>query len=130
MDKSKRILIVDDDLDLLDQLTLVLTGEGYEVVRAENQQEGEEALLASKPDLAIFDLMMENRDSGFALCHASKKLHPHTPIILLTAVAAATGLRFATATAEDRAWIKADAFLDKPVRFETLKHEIRRLLNP
>ena len=42
------------------------------------------------------------------------------PVILVTAVASETGLDFDAATAEERGWIKADAVLDKPVRFEQL----------
>ncbi|MFH1569355.1 MAG: response regulator, partial [Gemmatimonadota bacterium] len=74
------------------------------------------------------DLMMEEMDSGFALAHRLKTLYPDTPVILLTAVAAETGLHFGVTTADEQAWIKADTFMDKPVRPEQLKGEIERLL--
>ena len=128
MGQNKRILIIDDDIDLLEQLSMMLSGEGYEIETAEGQAEGEEAILATRPDLVVVDLMMENMDSGFVLCHSCKSLYPDVPVIVLTAVTSATGIEFSADTQEERSWIKADAFLDKPVRPETIKHEIRKLL--
>ena len=126
----KKLLLVDDDLDILEQLSLALGGEGYEVVTAQGRKEGEEILMLGRPDLAIIDLMMEEMDSGFVLCHEMKKLYPDMPVIILTAVTAATGLDFHARSDEARSWVKADALLDKPVRFEQLKEEVQRLLEP
>jgi len=126
----KKLLLVDDDLDILEQLSLALGGEGYEVVTAQGRKEGEEILMLGRPDLAIIDLMMEEMDSGFVLCHEMKKLYPDMPVIILTAVTAATGLDFHARSDEARSWVKADALLDKPVRFEQLKEEVLRLLQP
>jgi DNA-binding response OmpR family regulator len=128
MSAKKKILLVDDDLDILEQLTATLTAAGYDTVAAEGQTAGEEALLKGKPDLAILDLMMEHMDSGFVLSHQLKKLYPETPVILLTAVTAATGLSFATNSAEAQAWAQVDKIMDKPVRPEQVKAEVRRLL--
>jgi len=126
----KKLLLVDDDMDILEQLSLALGGEGYEVVTAQGRKEGEEILMLGRPDLAIIDLMMEEMDSGFVLCHEMKKLYPDMPVIILTAVTAATGLDFHARSDEARSWVKADALLDKPVRFEQLKEEVLRLLQP
>ncbi len=126
----KKLLLVDDDMDILEQLSLALGGEGYEVVTAQGRKEGEEILMLGRPDLAIIDLMMEEMDSGFVLCHEMKKLYPDMPVIILTAVTAATGLDFHARSDEARSWVKADALLDKPVRFEQLKEEVQRLLQP
>ncbi len=129
MSAKKRILIVDDDPDVVDQLTLALQGQGYEIVSAGSRAEAEETLLTVRPDLAIFDLMMEEKDSGFVLCHHLKKFYPETPVIMLTAVTAATGISFSTQSPEARSWIKADRVLDKPVRPEQIRVEVRKLLN-
>jgi CheY-like chemotaxis protein len=125
---KKKILVVDDDLDLLEQMTAILSTAGYEVVQAEGRAAAEETLLKFRPDLAIFDLMMEEKDSGFVLSYQIKKLYPDTPVILLTAVTGATGLSFTTQNAEAQSWVKADSWMDKPVRSEQLKSEVRRLL--
>lgn len=128
MSNQKRILVADDDSDLLDQVSSMMRKEGYEVIAAQGQGEAEEALLASIPDLAILDLMMENMDSGFVLCHHIKKLYPSTPVILLTGVTSNTGLDFRPTSDEAKSWSKADSIMDKPVRPEQLKTEVRRRL--
>ncbi len=129
MSAKKKILVVDDDPDILDQVTATLTAAGYETLSAEGRTEAEEALLKARPDLAILDLMMEEKDSGFVLSYQVKKLYPDTPVILLTAVTGATGLSFAARSAEEQSWTKVDKILDKPVRPEQLKAEVRRLLH-
>jgi CheY-like chemotaxis protein len=125
---KKKILVVDDDLDLLEQMTAILAGD-YEVTGVEGRIAAEEALLKMKPDLAILDLMMEEKDSGFVLGYQIKKLYPETPVILLTAVAGATGVSFATQNPDAQSWIKVDKIMDKPVRPEQLKSEVHRLLH-
>jgi CheY-like chemotaxis protein len=129
MNEQKNVLVVDDDIDLLEQVSFILEREGYHVIRAQGQKDGEEALLTTIPDLAVLDLMMENMDSGFVLCHHVKRLYPETPVILLTAVKATTGLDFHPQSDEAASWVKADVVLDKPVRPEQLKAEAKRLLN-
>lgn len=128
MTMTKKILVVDDDIDQLDHVALILTAEGYDVIKAQGQKEGEEAILTAMPDLAILDLMMENMDSGFVLCHQIKRLYPETPVILLTAVKSATGLDFSPKSSGAASWIKADILLDKPVRPEQLRNEVKRLM--
>lgn len=128
MTVPKKILVVDDDIDQLDHVSMILRAEGYEVVRAQGQKEGEEAMLTSIPDLAILDLIMEHMDSGFVLCHQIKRLYPHTPVILLTAVKSETGVDFSPKSGGPVSWIKADVLLDKPVRPEQLRNEVKRLM--
>ncbi|TVQ41171.1 MAG: response regulator [Spirochaetaceae bacterium] len=129
MSESRKILVVDDDVDIVDQVTEMMESDGHSVVAAYSREEAEEALLTQIPDLAIVDLMMEHMDSGFVLCHHIKKLYPQTPIIILTSVSAKTGLDFRADTAEFRSWMEADVFIDKPVRPGHLKNEVLRLLS-
>lgn len=128
MNESKTILIVDDDPDLVEQVTMVLEAAGFNVLAAAGEKDGEEALLKGGFDLAILDLMMEQTDSGFMLCHHAKKVDPELPVILMTAVRSSTGISFNATTKEPASWIKADKILEKPVRPEQLLAEIRRLL--
>jgi CheY-like chemotaxis protein len=125
---KKKILVVDDDIDILEQMTAMLTDANYEVIAAEGSAAAEESILKTKPDLAILDLMMEEKDSGFVLSHQIKKLYPDIPVILLTAVTSATGLSFAAQNPDAQSWIKVDRIMDKPVRPEQLRAEIHRLL--
>jgi CheY-like chemotaxis protein len=128
MTAQPTILVVDDDPDIIEQLTLLIRSEGYTVAAAGSQEEAEQILMAVKPDLAIVDLMMEQMDSGFILAHEIKKLYPETPVIILTSVKSATGISFAAASEEQQSWIKADRLLDKPIRPEQLRNELSRLL--
>ncbi|HSM52381.1 MAG TPA: response regulator, partial [Thermoanaerobaculia bacterium] len=82
----------------------------------------------SAPDLAVIDLMMEHVDGGFSLAYRLKKREPPVPVIMVTAVAAETGLDFASAFQGAPGWMRVDAMLSKPVRFEQLRREIDRLL--
>jgi CheY-like chemotaxis protein len=122
------ILIVDDDMDYLFQTKMKLEQMGFSTITADSQREAELILERTRPDLAIVDLMMENEDSGFILIYKIKKKYPDVPVIILTAVAAETGITFDIQDENNRKWIKADLFLDKGIRSDVLKSEIERLL--
>jgi len=126
--EKKKILIVDDDPDYLFQLGLALRDMGFGVTEASSQKEAIDFVDKMKPDLAILDLMMENQDTGFILCHIIKNKYPDVPIIIVSAVTAETGLLFDVESDEDREWIKADIFLDKGIRMDQLNKEINKLL--
>lgn len=128
MENKKIVLLVDDDTDYLFQTGLVLEGFGLEVIKAEGRKEAEEILASTKPDLCIFDLMMETQDSGFILAYKTKRLYPDVPIIIATAVTTETGLVFKVETNEDKSWIKADLMLEKGIRPDQLQREINKLL--
>jgi len=127
MEKVK-ILIVDDDPDYLFQMKLMVESFGFEVISADSQKEGEIIIKEIKPDLAIFDLMMENDDSGFILSYKLKRKYPDVPVIVATAVAAEAGMIFGLNTDSEKNWIKADLYLEKGIRKDQLHKEITRLL--
>ena len=122
------ILLVDDDMDYLYQSKVKLEQMGFKTITADSQREAELILEKTKPDIAILDLMMENEDSGFILSYKIKKKYPGVPVIILTAVAAETGITFDILDENNRKWIKADLFLKKGILSEVLKGEIERLL--
>jgi CheY-like chemotaxis protein len=122
---ARTVLLVDDDIDFLTQQRLQLQSAGYNVVTAESAEDGTRALEDTQPDVAIIDLMMESHDAGFTLAYRIKKRYPDVPVIMITAVTHETRLAFKDAAG---GWVKADAVLDKPVRFEQLQREIDRLL--
>jgi len=125
---NKTILIVDDDMDYLLQTRIKVEKFGFKVITADSQKEAEKILEVTHPDLAIFDLMMENDDSGFILCYKLKRKYPDVPIIIATGVTAETGMLFDITGDDERKWIKADLFLDKGIRDDQLQREINRLL--
>lgn len=126
--KKRLILLVDDDVDYLFQMRSAIQDMGFDVVSAETQKDAENIIERIKPDLAIFDLMMESQDTGFILCHKIKNKYPDVPIIIASAVTAETGMIFDVNTQEDQDWIKADLFLDKGIRNDQLHKEINKLL--
>jgi len=128
MEEKKTILLVDDDVDYLYQQQLMLEKIGYEVIAADSQKEAESILQKIKPDLALFDLMMENEDSGFILSYKLKRKYPEVPVIISTAVATETGMNFGLNSTEEKSWIKADVYVEKGIDPEQLKVEIKKLL--
>ncbi len=121
-DKVKKILIVDDDIDLLEQNKFLMESKGFSVITAESGKEGFEAFQKEKPDVAIVDLIMEEMDSGFVLCHRIKKTEhgKKTPVFMLTSATYETGFKFNSSTQEEKDWIKCDGFLNKPVVIDEL----------
>ena len=94
----------------------------------ESQAEAESVISKFRPDLAIFDLMMESDDSGFILCYKIKKKYPDVPVILATAVSRETGMSFSIDSEKDKSWIRADRYLEKGIRAEQLDQEVMKLL--
>lgn len=129
MTNKKTILFVDDDIDFIFQQRVAFEAAGYTVIEANTRADAMAILETTKPDAAVLDLMMEEKDCGFVLAHHVKKTSPDIPVILVTAVTAETGLKFGVVEETDRQWIKADVVLAKPVRFEQLQGEVERLLN-
>jgi len=128
MDKRK-ILMVDDDIDLCDSLRVILENAGYCLQTAANRTEGMEKVRTERPDLIILDVMMETWQDGFEMSRDLKS-DPglkHTPILMLTAIEEQTGIEVKS-SAGDPVWLPVDAFLDKPVSPDALLAEVKRLL--
>ena len=64
---NKKILIVDDDIDIITVVESILKSRGYEVISANDKVEGLEKIKTEKPDLAILDVMMTTPYEGFEL---------------------------------------------------------------
>lgn len=125
---KNRILFVDDDPDFRQEFCPLLEAAGYAVTQADSAKQAEELLAGATFDLAVVDLRMERPDSGFTLAFHVKKQNPEFPIIMVSSVNGEVGLNFSLNSSAERAWIKADAFLNKPLRFEQLKYEVERLI--
>ncbi|MEA3560250.1 MAG: response regulator [Candidatus Omnitrophota bacterium] len=82
---KQKILIVDDELDILDLLKIILSGENYTIIEAANGEEALEKVYSFSPDLIILDYKMPKLD-GMEVCQRLKKdiLLQHLPIIMLT----------------------------------------------
>ena len=124
-----RILIIDDDPDITEAMTVVLENKGYEVYRAQDGTEGMERMKETRPDLIILDVMMRTSQEGFELARELKHdaQYKEIPILMLTAVKHKTGLDFKD-TAGDTSWLPVEEYLDKPVKPDVLLEMVADLL--
>ena len=81
---SKRILIVEDEKNIVDILTFNLNREGYETLEAYDGAAGLQLALEQNPDLILLDLMLPKMN-GFDVCRSLRKENRSTPVIMLTA---------------------------------------------
>jgi len=130
--ESKKIMVIDDDPDYKDSVTIILKSAMYEVVTASNPKEGKEKVLEEKPDLILLDIMMDSLFDGFSLCDAIKRSKEfedvkNTPVIFISAVKELTGSRFQF-DGMDQGMAGPDDYIDKPVKPEDLLARITRLL--
>jgi DNA-binding response OmpR family regulator len=118
----KKILLVDDDYDLIEQNKLILESKGFDVITASSGTEGYNVFEKELPDACVVDLIMEHHDSGFILCYKIKKTAhgKNIPVIILTSATYETGYRFSASTKEEQSWIKSDGILNKPIVVEEL----------
>ena len=84
MEQSKRVLIVEDEKNIVDIIRFNLSREGYEVLEAYDGEAGLAMARAEKPDLILLDVMMPKM-MGFDVCRALRGEGDNVPIIILTA---------------------------------------------
>ena len=131
----KKILIVDDDKDLVASLEQVLLAKGYGVASAASGADGLKALEAQKPDLIILDVMMETDTAGFEIADKirSRRLTSRylpfkdIPIIILTAINQVTNSRFSMDPG-DSFLPGVNDFLTKPVDVDELLDKVAKNL--
>ena len=136
MEGKTKILLVDDDQDLVDILTMVMEGRDYEVVSAGDASEALARVDAERPDLIILDVMMPDATEGFHVVWNLRSRHESyfqdLPIIMLTAIHQATPLRFypdsGDGTYSPGEYLPVQGFVDKPVEPEILLKELERVL--
>jgi len=129
---SKKIMVIDDDTDYRESVTIILKSAMYEVVTASNPMEGKEKVLEEKPDLILLDIMMDSLFDGFSLCDAIKRSKEFenvkdTPVIFISAVKELTGSRFKF-DGMDQGMAGPDDYIDKPVKPEDLLARIAKFL--
>ncbi len=125
-----KILIIDDDPDIVEAMRVVLESKGYWVINAESGEEGLNKARAHKPDLIILDIMMETADKGFDVARELRKddLFKNVPILMLTALKEKMGLDFKK-EAGDSVWLPVEAYLEKPLKPEELISKVEHLLH-
>ena len=120
----KKILIIDDDVDLVESVVNLLEANGYEVDSAANGADGVEKASANIPDLILLDVMMTTRDEGFNVAMKLKEIEglKDVPVIMISGVRKEMNLSFGIEP--DESWLPIKAFLEKPVKPDILLNTI------
>jgi DNA-binding response OmpR family regulator len=117
----KRILVVDDDYELVENLTAFLQCEGYDVISADNGKLGLTRLKIDKPDLLLTDFMMPVAGGGDLVRGMHDTLTQNSvPVIMMSAVAGGVPQLDPS--------LHVAAFLKKPFRCEDLLEKVVRLI--
>lgn len=117
------IAVIDDDPDIREASTLVLTAKGYEVITASNPKDGYDIVKSKKPELIILDVMMDEPDDGFFLAQRFRRENIKTPIIMYTSVSKTIGLDFGKSD-----MVPVDDFVEKPITPDLLIQKVEALL--
>jgi len=126
---STKILVVDDDPDILEAISLILEAHGYKIVAARDGIEALNKLKEEKPDLMILDLLMPRLD-GFGVCKELKDprwaKYAHIPIIILSSVRQdASKRRYELETGVQ---LDVDDYVEKPIEHTVLLERIEKVL--
>ncbi len=121
-DSRPRILVVDDEADLVAVLRMGLENDGFEVIEASDGEQGLQLAREARPDLVLLDLMLPKLD-GYKVCRALKfdERYKHLPILILSARSGEADRRLAQE-------MGADGFVAKPYEMSELLTRIRSRL--
>lgn len=124
-----KILVVDDDPDIREALTMILESQGYQVVTAQDGIEALANLKAETPDLMVLDLLMPKMD-GFAVCkelkHPKWSKYADIPILILTSVREeASRRRYELETGME---LDVADYVEKPIIPPVLLQRVEKLL--
>jgi len=130
---NEKILIIDDDDDLVYALRFPLEAAGYSVSRAASGTEGLQKVKEISPDLIILDVMMDTTTEGFHVSLTLRspdpaseyKAYSQVPILMLTSIHTTTSLRFGP----DQDYLPVDAFIEKPIEPAELLKKVREYLS-
>jgi DNA-binding NtrC family response regulator len=118
-----KILIIDDDLDILETMGALLESEGFQICSAETVEKGLAMIGSEAPDLVLLDVMFpEKKTRGFEAAVEIKARHPKLPLFVLTAI----NREYAFDFSKDD--VPAEEFLNKPVKIDRLVKLIRNYL--
>lgn len=125
-----KILVVDDDPDVLEAIGIALEANGYEVVTARDGIEGLDKLRDEKPDMMILDLLMPKMD-GFEVCKELKDprraKYANIPIIILSSVREEASRR--RYELETGLQLDVDDYVEKPIEYNILLERVKKILN-
>lgn len=127
-----KILIVDDDPDMVLEARIALENGGYDVLEAHSTADGLQKIRSEHPDLIVLEVMMETTTAGFQTALVLRNPDPNSeyaafrsiPIVMLTSIHETTNLRFDP----DDEYLPVDVFIDKPINPEQFLAAVQALL--
>ena len=136
MAENAKILVVDDDPDIVESIRMVLESADYEVEEAGSAAEALEKVSTWHPDLILLDVMMPDGTEGFHFVWKLRNQYPapdnEIPIIILSAIHNTTKLRFypdhTDGTYQPGEFLPVQGFIDKPAEPSTLLAKIKETL--
>ncbi|MEE9193858.1 MAG: response regulator [Thermodesulfobacteriota bacterium] len=131
---NPKILIIDDDPDIVEAMRMPLEANIYEVISAKSGKEGLQKVKDEVPDLIILDVMMETETEGFHVAYKLRreeseseyKEYKNIPILMLTAISSKTGMKFSLE--KDEEFLQVDDFVEKPIQPKELLEKVSKLL--
>jgi two-component system, OmpR family, alkaline phosphatase synthesis response regulator PhoP len=119
---THKILIADDEPNIVISLEYLMKREGYEVVVARDGQEAVDAILRERPQLVLLDVMMPKK-TGFEVCQEVRAIDAvkDTPILMLTAKGRDTDVAKGLG-------VGATAYMTKPFSTKDMAQKVRELL--
>lgn len=129
---NKKILVIDDDPDIVEVIRITLEANGYQVFDAASGTAGLAKVKEVNPALIILDVMMDTLTEGFQVSLQLRSPDPASeyapyrgiPILMLTAIHQATPMRFSP----DDDYLPVDDFVEKPIDPQDLVEKVEALL--
>lgn len=120
-----RVLIVDDDPDIVEASRLFLQRDGHEVTTASSREGGMAAVQRVQPELLVLDVMMDQPDDGIAMAQDLRRQGFTGPILMLTSLSKVAGFTYD----KDSDVLPVNEFVQKPIDPQALTAKVRELLS-
>ncbi len=125
---GERIVVIDDDPDVREALTLMLESAGYRLTCCATGPEGMTAIGRDRPDLILLDIMLASPSEGFHLAYELRKDEElsRIPIIMISSIGQTMGIDYAKEVGSE--YVPAERFLNKPLTTEMVVTTVRETL--
>jgi DNA-binding response OmpR family regulator len=127
MSDKQLILVVDDDPDLVESVSMKLESENFRVSKAYDGIEAMDRIKEERPALIILDVMMP-RKNGYELCDELKSSDEYKDITVVLLTAVADAVTSTSYTHMDGKTTLADDFIPKPIELDTLMEMVKENL--
>lgn len=124
MSDQQLILVVDDDTDLVEMISMKLENENFRVAKAYDGVEAFDKIKEEKPALVILDVMMPRKD-GYALCDELKKSEEYKDIVVVLLTAVTDAISSTNYTHMGGKTTLADDFIPKPIDLDKLMEIVK-----